>query len=163
TGPPIGSVTDRLAHPTTWGRLCGPPSTKAWLPACHRRRWRTPSSTPSWPTSSSPPATRRTWPRRPSGAWTRPMARLRVWAAVDVSPVMLTRLRHQVEASGHPNIEAVEGGFLTYEHTGSAADVVYSRNALHHVPDFWKAVALQRVAAMLRPGAVFRLRDLVYN
>jgi SAM-dependent methyltransferase len=83
--------------------------------------------------------------------------------AVDVSPVMLSRLRHQVEVSGHRNIKVVEGGFLTYEHTGAPADLVYSRNALHHVPDFWKAVALQRIAAMLRPGGVFRLRDLVYN
>ena len=39
---------------------------------------------------------------------------------------------------------------------------VYSRNALHHLPDFWKAIALERVAALLRPGGVFRLRDIVF-
>jgi SAM-dependent methyltransferase len=52
---------------------------------------------------------------------------------------------------------------LTYEHQGAPADVVYSRNALHHLPDFWKAVTLARIAAMLRPGGVLRLRDLVFS
>jgi hypothetical protein len=34
---------------------------------------------------------------------------------------------------------------------------------LQELPDFWKAVALNRIARMLRPGGVLRLRDLVYN
>jgi SAM-dependent methyltransferase len=42
-------------------------------------------------------------------------------------------------------------------------DGVFTRNALHQLPDFWKAVALQRIADMLRPGGVLRLRDLVYD
>lgn len=42
-------------------------------------------------------------------------------------------------------IEAVEGGFLTYEHEGEPVDLVHTRNALHHLPDFWKAVALARI------------------
>jgi hypothetical protein len=40
---------------------------------------------------------------------------------------------------------------------------VYSRNALHQLPDFWKALALDRIALMLRPGGVLRLRDLIYD
>jgi SAM-dependent methyltransferase len=83
--------------------------------------------------------------------------------AVDVSPVMLSELRRRVEAQGVANVECVEAGFLTYEHAGEPADVVYSRNALHHLPDFWKAVALQRVADLLRPGGTFHLRDLVFS
>jgi SAM-dependent methyltransferase len=46
---------------------------------------------------------------------------------------------------------------------GRSADIIYSRNALHHLPDFWKAIALSRVASMLRPAGVLRLRDLVYS
>lgn len=83
--------------------------------------------------------------------------------AVDVSPVMLGRLRANVERSGLDNVECVPAGFLTYEHRGPAPDVVYSRYALHHLPDFWKGVALGRVAAMLRPGGALRLSDAVYN
>ncbi|MGI9022397.1 MAG: class I SAM-dependent methyltransferase [Acidimicrobiales bacterium] len=83
--------------------------------------------------------------------------------AVDVSPVMLDRLRANVVRSGLDNVECVAAGFLTYEHRGLPADVVYSRYALHHLPDFWKGVALGRVATMLRPGGAFRLSDAVYN
>jgi ubiquinone/menaquinone biosynthesis C-methylase UbiE len=83
--------------------------------------------------------------------------------AVDVSPVMLDRLRAKVSDSGVGNIEMVQAGFLTYEHAGGPADFVYSRYALHHLPDFWKAVALGRLHQMLRPGGVLRLCDVVYH
>ena len=55
------------------------------------------------------------------------------------------------------------GGFLSYQHAGSPADAVYTRNALHQLPDFWKAVALDRIGTMLRPGGVLRLHDLIYD
>ncbi len=83
--------------------------------------------------------------------------------AVDVSPVMLAVLNAKAERSGLKNIEVVHAGFLSYEHRGDPADFVYSRNALHHLPDFWKALALQRVADMLDAGGVFRLHDLVFS
>jgi ubiquinone/menaquinone biosynthesis C-methylase UbiE len=83
--------------------------------------------------------------------------------AVDVSPVMLGYFREKAATRGAENLEVVEAGFLSYRHEGAAADAVYSRLALHHLPDFWKAVALTRIAAMLRPGGVFRLSDVVYS
>jgi hypothetical protein len=39
-------------------------------------------------------------------------------------------------------------------------DPVYSRYALHHLPDFWKAIALTRAADLLRSGGVPRLWDV---
>jgi SAM-dependent methyltransferase len=83
--------------------------------------------------------------------------------AVDVSLAMLDRLRGRAEHAGITNLEVVQAGFLSYEHQGTPADVVYSRNAMHHLPDFWKALALQRIAEMLKPSGVFRLHDLVYS
>lgn len=83
--------------------------------------------------------------------------------AVDISPVMLDVLRAKVSASGLPNVEVVQSGFLTYEHRGKQADFVYSRYALHHLPDFWKAVALERIRRIVQPGGVLRLWDVVYN
>ena len=83
--------------------------------------------------------------------------------AVDVSPVMLTALRAKIDAAQRHNIEVVQGGFLTYEHRGRLADLVYTRYALHHLPDFWKAVALERIRHILRPGGLLRLWDVVYN
>jgi SAM-dependent methyltransferase len=76
--------------------------------------------------------------------------------AVDVSDAMVARLREH-------GIEAVRAGFLTYEHQGEPPDAVVTRNALHHLPDFWKALALIRIARMLRPGGVLLLRDLVFS
>jgi ubiquinone/menaquinone biosynthesis C-methylase UbiE len=82
---------------------------------------------------------------------------------VDVSSAMLTALRAKTERLGIANIEFVRAGFLSYQHTGDLADAVYSRNALHHLPDFWKALALQRIASILRPGGLLLLRDLVFS
>jgi len=83
--------------------------------------------------------------------------------AVDVSPVMLARLEEKAGERGIANIACVRSGFLSYQHEGDRADVVYSRNALHHLPDFWKAIALRRIAGILKPGGIFRLHDLVYS
>jgi SAM-dependent methyltransferase len=83
--------------------------------------------------------------------------------AVDVSPLMLQQLVEKVELCGASNIEVARDGYLTYRHSGPPADLVYSRLALHHLPDFWKAIALARLADMLRPGGVFRLWDVVYS
>jgi SAM-dependent methyltransferase len=60
-------------------------------------------------------------------------------------------------------IEAVQAGFLRYDHQGEPPDAVMTRNALHHLPDFWKALALSRIAQMLRPGGVLLLRDLIFS
>ena len=83
--------------------------------------------------------------------------------AVDVSPAMVDVLHRRVAASGLDNIEVVHGGYLTYEHDGAAPGFVFSRNALHQVPDFWKGIALDRVARLLAPDGVLRLRDLVFD
>lgn len=83
--------------------------------------------------------------------------------AVDVSPVMLDRLRHKVDEAALDNIEVAAAGFLTYEHGGEPAGIVYSRYALHHLTDFWKVMALHRVRSMLRAGGLLRLWDVVYS
>jgi len=83
--------------------------------------------------------------------------------AVDVSPVMLRRLREKVAEAGATNIEVVQAGFLSYRHRGPPADLVYSRYALHHLPDLWKSVALVHLRRVLRPGGVLRLWDVVYS
>jgi len=83
--------------------------------------------------------------------------------AVDVSPLMREKLRRKRDDTDLGNLEIADAGFLTYEHTGDPADFVYSRYALHHLPDFWKVMALRRVRAMLRAGGIFRLWDVAYH
>lgn len=80
--------------------------------------------------------------------------------ATDVSPAMVAHVR----ATAPANVETVQAGFLSYDHADRPlADAVHTRNALHQLPDFWKPIALRRIAAILRPGGVLRLRDLVYD
>lgn len=83
--------------------------------------------------------------------------------AIDVSPVMMSVLRKRAAEAGLSNLHGVQAGFLSYDHSGPPVDAVYSRNALHHLPDFWKAVALDRIGRMLKPNGVLRLHDLIYD
>ena len=76
--------------------------------------------------------------------------------AVDVSEAMVATMRRR-------GVEAVRAGFLSYEHEGEQPDAVVTRNALHHLPDFWKAIALERVARLLQAGGVLLLQDIVYS
>jgi ubiquinone/menaquinone biosynthesis C-methylase UbiE len=83
--------------------------------------------------------------------------------AVDVSPPMVSLLRDRVASLGMSNVTVVQAGFLSYQHEGDPAGFVFSRNALHQIPDFWKGIALARIAAMMSPGGILRLKDLVFD
>jgi RimJ/RimL family protein N-acetyltransferase/ubiquinone/menaquinone biosynthesis C-methylase UbiE len=86
------------------------------------------------------------------------------YVAVDPSPLMCRTLQHKATDAGSPaSLEIVQAGFLSYQHSGAPADVVYSRLALHHLPDFWKALALARARSMVRIGGVLRLWDVVFS
>ena len=83
--------------------------------------------------------------------------------AVDPSPAMVAAIHARVAEAGLVDVEVVEARFLTYEHGGEAPQLVHSRNALHHLSDFWKGVELARIHDLLAPGGVLVLRDLVYT
>ncbi len=90
-------------------------------------------------------------------------ARCRRVVALDVSPAMVATMEQRAAQEGLSNLEIVQAGFLSYAHTGDPADFAYCRNALHHLPDYWKTLALARIAAVLRPGGVLLLRDIVFS
>ena len=84
--------------------------------------------------------------------------------AVDISQAMLDYGRSKAESAGCANIQFVHAGFLTYDHHQQApVDFVVTKFAFHHLPDFWKAVALRRIYALLKPGGVFYLQDVVFS
>lgn len=83
--------------------------------------------------------------------------------AVDVSEAMLDRARENAQTRNVRNVEFVHDGFVSYEHEGEPAAFAFSKNALHHLPDFWKVEALKNVGSTLEPGGIFRFRDLVYS
>jgi SAM-dependent methyltransferase len=82
--------------------------------------------------------------------------------AVDVSQPMLERLRARAVERGLQNVEVVRAGLLSYAHAGPPVDVVFTRNVLHQLPDFWKSLALCRLAEVMAPGGLLWLKDLVY-
>jgi putative AdoMet-dependent methyltransferase len=83
--------------------------------------------------------------------------------ALDLSAGMLRYAEKKVGSRGVSNVEFIQGGFLTYEHQGAPLDAVVTQIALHHLPDFWKQIALIRMASMLRDGGKLFLRDVVYS
>jgi ubiquinone/menaquinone biosynthesis C-methylase UbiE len=83
--------------------------------------------------------------------------------AVDISPAMCATIRARVAARGQDNVRVVQAGFLSYRHDADPADVVFTRNALHQLPDFWKGIALHNVAGLLRAGGTLLLHDLVFD
>jgi putative AdoMet-dependent methyltransferase len=83
--------------------------------------------------------------------------------AVDISQAMLDRAKVKAAATGAPGVSFHHAGFLTFAQPPGSVDFVFSQNALHHLPDFWKQAAIARVAAMLRPGGVFYLRDVIFS
>ncbi|HOT07142.1 MAG: hypothetical protein A4E45_00278 [Methanosaeta sp. PtaB.Bin039] len=86
----------------------------------------------------------------------------RVYAA-DVSLAMLRFARDRAQKAGADNVEFCLGGFLTYCHKGPLVDAAVTQLALHHLPDFWKQVALLRLAEMIRPGGLLFLKDVIYT
>lgn len=82
--------------------------------------------------------------------------------AVDLSDGMLRYADRKARSQGVKNIEFLQGGFLTYQQP-THVDAVVTQLALHHLPDFWKQVALMRVASMLNDGGKFCLRDVVFH
>jgi putative AdoMet-dependent methyltransferase len=83
--------------------------------------------------------------------------------AIDLSPGMLRYARKKAALRFVSNVEFLPGGFLTYHHQGAPLDAVVTQIALHHLPDFWKQVALLRIFDMLKEGGKFCLRDVVYS
>ncbi len=81
--------------------------------------------------------------------------------AVDVSQAMLARARAKADREGVSGIEFHHAGFLTYKHPEGAADAIATTFAFHHLPDFWKGIALKRMNGMLKPGGTLYLHDVI--
>lgn len=81
--------------------------------------------------------------------------------AIDISPAMLALAK--IQASDRKvAIRTQSAGLLSFAYQPDTYDLIVSEFALHHLPDFWKAVALSRIYAALKPGANFYLRDIVF-
>ncbi len=99
-----------------------------------------------------------------TGAILLPMARhcRKVYGA-DVSSAMLELCQMKARQQGILNIETQHAGFLTFQSPPEPLDAVISVATLHHLPDFWKGVALSRIHNCLKPGGKFYLFDVVFS
>jgi len=83
--------------------------------------------------------------------------------AIDVSLPMLESARSKASAAGISNVTFSHGGFLTYEHDAAPPDAIVTSMAFHHLPDLWKAVALDRMSIMLKNGGQLYIHDVVFT
>ncbi len=83
--------------------------------------------------------------------------------AVDISRMMLKVAQDKAVQQTINNITFVNAGFLSYRHEADPADLLLSRFALHHLPDFWKQEALFNMNRMVKNEGLFYLYDVIYN
>lgn len=81
--------------------------------------------------------------------------------AVDVSEAMIEKAKTKTKNSH--NIYYLNGGFLTYKHAGEPVDVIITKAAFHHLPDFWKQIALLRMNRILKLGGLLYIHDVVFQ
>jgi len=83
--------------------------------------------------------------------------------AVDVAEPMLAIVKEKAEKEHISNIETIHAGYLTYEHQGEPVDIIVTKAAFHHLPDFWKVIALSRMNALLKEQGKLFLSDVVFS
>lgn len=83
--------------------------------------------------------------------------------AVDISRAMLEYAQKKAAKAGIANITFCHGGFLTYSHTAQPVDAIVTNTAFHHLPDFWKGIALERMNGMLKIGGRLYLSDVIFE
>ena len=81
--------------------------------------------------------------------------------AIDISPAMLA-LAEVYARDRKAAIRTQSAGLLSFAYQANSYDLIVSEFTLHHLPDFWKVVAMSRIFRALKPGASFYLRDIVY-
>ncbi|HMK53398.1 MAG TPA: class I SAM-dependent methyltransferase [Methanobacteriaceae archaeon] len=83
---------------------------------------------------------------------------------VDISQEMLDILEKKAQKQNINNIETHCAGFLTYTHGSSdKVDKIISMVALHHLPDFWKSIALLKLGEILKREGKLYLFDVVFT
>jgi len=83
--------------------------------------------------------------------------------AIDISLPMLAATKRRAEAAKLTNVTTQHAGFLSFALPAAGIDVMTTKFALHHLPDQWKGVALDRMARALKPGARLLIRGVVFS
>nr|WP_321497088.1 class I SAM-dependent methyltransferase [uncultured Methanolobus sp.] len=83
--------------------------------------------------------------------------------ALDISQMMLDFAEKKAKSRQRDNIRFIKSGFLTYDSGETKYDAVVTQLVLHHLPDFWKLIALKNIHSMLKSGGKFFLKDVVFS
>ena len=83
--------------------------------------------------------------------------------ATDVSQLMLDYAARKARDANVVNISFQHAGFLTYNHQDQPVDAIVTCMAFHHIPDFWKGIALHRMNNMLKHGGQLYLKDVIFE
>jgi ubiquinone/menaquinone biosynthesis C-methylase UbiE len=82
--------------------------------------------------------------------------------AVDVSQEMLHTVSSKAKERNIGNIEFCHSGFLRFQ-PPEQVDIIHTKWAFHHLPDYWKQAGLLNMNNMLKPGGILFLADLVFT
>lgn len=83
--------------------------------------------------------------------------------AVDISKQMLSYAKAKSEKEGRTNIEFSHSGFLNFKIEDESVDFITSTYSFHHLPDYWKGIALHRMIRMLKKGGMMYIKDVVIS
>ncbi|MCP3982775.1 MAG: class I SAM-dependent methyltransferase [bacterium] len=88
---------------------------------------------------------------------------IRSGIGIDASPHMLGAGRKYASRREAGNVQLVRADFRHLPLHSSSGDAAFSNAALHHVPNEGKSQCLAELCRVLRPGALFHLRDDTFN
>ncbi len=83
--------------------------------------------------------------------------------AVDSSPAMLIILNKKIDEQKILNIYPIQSGLVSYKHTGEKLDAIIVNVCLHHLPDFWKQIALANFYSFLKEDGKLFICDVVFD
>lgn len=83
---------------------------------------------------------------------------------VDVSKEMLKAASSKAEALGIDNIKFCYSSFLSFQlPEGEEADIITTKWAFHHLPDYWKQAAILNMNKMVKTGGLLYITDLLFT
>lgn len=82
--------------------------------------------------------------------------------AVDVSDEMLNIAKLKAKMGMVDTVEFCKSGFLRFQ-PEKKVDVVFTKWAFHHLPDFWKQAALLNMNSMLKLGGKLFISDFIFK
>jgi putative AdoMet-dependent methyltransferase len=84
--------------------------------------------------------------------------------AVDISPIMLGLLKNKMNKRSINNIELVNKGILEFlSENGIKADAFILQVSFHHLPDFWKSLAIHHMFRILNENGIVYLSDVIFS